>query len=197
MRVGVLALQGGFASHCRVLRRLGVDVREVRRCDQLHGLGGLLLPGGESSALLKLMASEPWFETLRDFHRRGGALMATCAGAILLARSVAAPSQPSAGLIDIDIERNAYGRQVASFEAMLDAPRLGGSLPGVFIRAPRLQAVGPCVEVLARHGTEPVLVRQGSILCATFHPELTDDTRVHRVFIDAAMTPQPSRRGER
>jgi pyridoxal 5'-phosphate synthase pdxT subunit len=186
MRAGVLALQGGFAAHVAVLSRLGVAACEVRRSLQLSGLDALLLPGGESSALLRLMDGEAWFDALRAFHQRGGALLGTCAGCILLARGVSGPSQPSAGVIDIEVERNAYGRQVASFEAALDAPALGGNLPGVFIRAPRLRALGEGVEVLAWHGREPVLVRQGRVTCASFHPELTDDLRVHQMWIQSA-----------
>lgn len=191
MRVGVLALQGGFAAHREMLRGLGVQVEEVRCWDQLRALDALLLPGGESSALLRLMEGAPWFDALRSFHARGGALMGTCAGCILLAREVREPAQASVGAIDLTVARNAYGRQIASFEAWLDAPALGdGPLPGVFIRAPRLLALGPDVEVLARHQQQPVLVRQGRVLCATFHPELTQDTRVHRLFLSWVRTSQ-------
>jgi pyridoxal 5'-phosphate synthase pdxT subunit len=182
-RIGVLALQGGFAAHVAVLRRLGVNAVAVRRSGELERLSGLILPGGESSALLRLMADEPWFHALRQLHARGAALFATCAGCILLARSVASPSQASAGLLDADVVRNAYGRQSDSFEAWLDAPAFGGPLPGVFIRAPRLAALGRSIEVLARHGAEPTLVRQDRLLAATFHPELTADDRVHRFFL--------------
>jgi pyridoxal 5'-phosphate synthase pdxT subunit len=186
MRAGVLALQGGFTAHAAALGRLGVAACEVRRCAQLPGLDALLLPGGESSALLRLMDGEAWFDALRAFHQRGGALLGTCAGCILLARGVSGPSQPSAGVIDIEVVRNAYGRQVASFETTLHAPGLGGELPGVFIRAPKLRGLGDAVEVLAWHGDEPVLVRQGRVTCATFHPELSDDLRVHQMWIEGA-----------
>ncbi|HUG54811.1 MAG TPA: pyridoxal 5'-phosphate synthase glutaminase subunit PdxT [Vicinamibacteria bacterium] len=180
--VGVLALQGDFAAHAAVLRRLGSAVREVRRGAELQGLDGLVVPGGESTALLRLMAGEPWLERLRDFHRGGGAVLGTCAGAILLAREVQ-PPQPSLGLIDLAVERNAYGGQADSFEAELDAPDFGGPLQGVFIRAPRFQAVGPAVEVLARLRDTPVLVRQGRVMAAAFHPEIAGDDRVHRDFL--------------
>jgi 5'-phosphate synthase pdxT subunit len=182
MRVGVLALQGDFAAHAAALARAGASMREVRRVAQLEGLSGLVIPGGESSALLNLMRDEPWFEALVDFHARGGALFGTCAGAILLARDVRGPRQPSLGLLDAIVERNAYGRQVHSFEVQLDVPELGLGVTAVFIRAPRLLALGPGVEVLARHRDEPVLVRQGRVLAATFHPELSGDDRLHALF---------------
>lgn len=186
---GVLALQGDFAAHAAALVRVGVavrDVREVRRVADLEGLSGLVLPGGESTALLKLMGDEPWFEALRRFHREGGVLLGTCAGAILLAREVRGPSQPSLGLLDAAVERNAYGRQVESFEAELETTGLGGAMRGVFIRAPRFAATGPEVEVLGRLQGEPVLVLQGRVLAATFHPEITGDDRLHRLLVGLA-----------
>jgi 5'-phosphate synthase pdxT subunit len=191
-RFGVLALQGDFAAHVAALHGLGLEAVEVRRCHQVDGLSGLVLPGGESTALLNLMGDEPWFETLRDFHDRGGALFGTCAGAILLAREVRGPSQRSLGLLDAAIVRNGYGRQVDSFEATLDAPLLGDRLPAVFIRAPRFVSLGPGVEVLARHGEEPVLVRQGKLLAATFHPEIAAESRLHRLFADLANGGRPA-----
>jgi 5'-phosphate synthase pdxT subunit len=185
-RLGVLALQGDFAAHEALLRGLGLrDVAEVRRTAQLRGLDGLVLPGGESTALLRLMGAEPWFDAVRAFHAEGGALLGTCAGAILLARRVQ-PEQPSLGLLDAAVSRNAYGRQQESFEVTLEAPALSQPLRGAFIRAPRFTAVGPQVEVLARHRGEPVLVRQGRILAATFHPEIVGDPGVHQLFVDAA-----------
>jgi 5'-phosphate synthase pdxT subunit len=184
--VGVLALQGDFAAHAAVLGALGEEPRLVRRCAELRGLRGLVIPGGESTALLKLMAGEPWFDALRALHEEGGALLGTCAGAILLAREVQGPRQPSVGLLDVAITRNAYGRQVDSFETPLEAPALGGSLRGTFIRAPRFTALGAGVEVLARRDGEPVLVRGGRVLAATFHPEIGGDTRVHRLFLESA-----------
>lgn len=184
---GVLALQGDFAAHAAALRRAGVATREVRRVAELEGLQGLVLPGGESSALLKLLADEDWFAALCAFHARGGALLGTCAGAILLAREVRGPSQPSLGLLDATIERNAYGRQVDSFESVVVAPELGDQpLRAVFIRAPRLTTTGPEVEVLGRLGDEPVLVRQGRVLAATFHTEIAGDDRLHRMFVRLA-----------
>jgi 5'-phosphate synthase pdxT subunit len=183
--LGVLALQGDFEAHLRTLRDLGAPAREVRHAADLPGLRGLVIPGGESTTLLKLMAGEPWFDAIRAFHAHGGAILGTCAGAILLAREVR-PAQPSLGLLDAVIERNAWGRQVDSFEATLAAPELGGSLGAIFIRAPRVRAIGPGVAVLARHHGEPVLVQQGSLLAATFHPEIVGETRLHERFVRAA-----------
>jgi len=187
--IGVLALQGDFAAHAAALSRAGSRVREVRRVGDLSGLSGLVLPGGESTTLLKLMADEPWPDALRGFHAAGGALLGTCAGAILLAREVRNPAQPGLGLLDATVVRNAYGRQVDSFEAELEAPWLGAGLRGVFIRAPRFVALGPGVDVLVRLQGEPVLVREGRVLAATFHSELTADARLHRHFVELAGAP--------
>ncbi|HEX4822755.1 MAG TPA: pyridoxal 5'-phosphate synthase glutaminase subunit PdxT [Candidatus Polarisedimenticolaceae bacterium] len=185
-KVGVLALQGGFAAHIRRLRSLEVEPVEVRRVRELSGLAGLVIPGGESTTLLNLMADEPWFDALGEFHEEGGTLLGTCAGAILLSREVV-PEQESLGLLDARIERNAFGRQVDSFETTLDAPAaLGGSLDAVFIRAPRFRALGPTVIPLVSHRGEPVLVQQGRVLALTFHPELTRHGSVHAYFV--AMT---------
>jgi 5'-phosphate synthase pdxT subunit len=184
-RVGVLALQGDFAAHSALLRGLGAEPREVRRLAELRGLAGLVIPGGESTSLLRLMGDEPWFDALRAFHREGGALFGTCAGAILLAREVTGPAQPSLELLDISVERNGYGRQVQSFEAALEAPALGGPVRAAFIRAPRIRRAGPGVAVLATHDGEPVLVEEGRVLAATFHPEITGDGRVHERFLAA------------
>jgi 5'-phosphate synthase pdxT subunit len=183
--VGVLALQGAFNAHAKSFREIGLKVREVRRVADLEGLGGLMIPGGESTTLLNLMQDEPWFERLRRFHDEGGVVAGTCAGAILLAREVR-PPQPSLGLLDVVVERNAYGRQVDSFEAPIDAPALGGPVDGIFIRAPRFQALWPEVDVLGRLGGEPVLVRQGRVIAATFHPELTQGLAFHRYVGDLA-----------
>jgi 5'-phosphate synthase pdxT subunit len=182
-RFGVLALQGDFAAHAAALRGAGAEVLEVRRCSQLVGLDGLVLPGGESTALLRLMTGEPWFEALRHLHAAGGSLFGSCAGAILLAREVW-PAQPSLGLLDIAADRNAWGRQRDSFATLLESEVLG-SLEGIFIRAPRLEAPGPEVEVVARlPDGEPVLVRQRRVAAASFHPELTGDARVHRWWVE-------------
>jgi len=185
---GVLALQGGFSAHLGAFRELGIETREVRRVDEISGLAGLVIPGGESTALLKLMGEEPWFATLRAFHAAGGVLAGTCAGAILLSREVR-PRQPSLALLDAVIERNAFGRQLESFEARVLAPTLGGSFDAVFIRAPRFHALFPDVEVLGRYAGEPVLVRQGRVVAATFHPELTASRALHRYLVDLAGQP--------
>jgi 5'-phosphate synthase pdxT subunit len=183
--VGVLALQGDFEAHAAVLRGLGAGVREVRQPDAVADLAGLVLPGGESTALLRLMDRERWGDAIAGLHGRGGALLGTCAGAILLARKVV-PEQASLGLLDVEVERNGYGRQLDSFEAALEAPPPYGPLRGTFIRAPRIRSVGPGVEVAATLRGEPVLVRQGSLLAATFHPELEGDNGVHRTFLRLA-----------
>ncbi len=182
--IGVLALQGDFEAHAKALESLGAKTVEVRRCRDLRGLSGLVLPGGESTTLLNLMRDEPWFESLRGFGAEGGAFLATCAGAILLAREVVHPAQPSLGLLDARIERNGFGRQVDSFEARLEVPTLGGAVNAVFIRAPRFRWLGPGVDVLAELEGEPVMVLQDKILAMTFHPELTGDGRLHRFFLE-------------
>lgn len=192
-KVGVLALQGDFGAHARVLRGLGADAPEVRRTSQLEGLDALVLPGGETTTLLNLMRDEAWFDALRKFHAEGGAILGTCAGAILLAREVRSPAQPSLGLLDAVVERNGYGRQVDSFEERLAAPALGGAIDAVFIRAPRFLETGPEVEILARREDEPVIVRQGRIVALTFHPELTADPRLHRYFLQMAETEEVPR----
>ena len=187
-RIGVLALQGDFEAHAKVLSGLGCEVVEVRRVAQLTGLDGLVIPGGESTTLLNLMADEPWFLALKRFEDGGGALMGTCAGAILLAREVENPAQESLGLLDVTIARNAFGRQIESFETTLDVPQLGGTIAAVFIRAPRFQAQGPKVATLAVYRGEPVLVQEGRVLAMTFHPELTRDAKLHAYFLTMAET---------
>jgi 5'-phosphate synthase pdxT subunit len=174
MKIGVLAVQGNFREHAVMLRRLGVQPIEVRKPDQLEGLDGLVIPGGESTTFMRLMRLYGLEEAVRRFERP---ILGTCAGLIVLDRE-------HLGLLDVDVERNAYGRQVASFEADLDLAGEREPLRGVFIRAPRVERVGGDVEVLAELDGEPVLLRQGRFLVATFHPELTDDTRVHRLFLD-------------
>ena len=175
MRIGVLALQGNFREHAAVLRRLGADVVEVRKPEQLDGLDGLVVPGGESTTFMRLMRLYGLDEAVRQFV---GPVLGTCAGMIVLDRN-------HLGLVDIDVARNAYGRQVASFEADLRLADDERPLPGVFIRAPRLQEAGAEVEVLAEYQGEPVLLRQGRFLVSSFHPELTEDTRVHELFLAA------------
>jgi 5'-phosphate synthase pdxT subunit len=182
--IGVLALQGDFARHRAVLGRVPVPTVEVRKPAELSGVGGLIIPGGESTTLLTLMEAGDFVPALRTFHASGKPIFGTCAGLILLAREVENPRQPSLGLLDVRVGRNAYGRQRDSFDAAGEAHLEGfpTPLPMVFIRAPRIRQVGTGVQVLARHGGEPVLVREGTVLAATFHPELTDDGTVHRYF---------------
>ncbi len=189
MKIGVLALQGDFAAHAAALQQaawgnsIPVEVEEVRRTAELAGLDGLVLPGGESTTLLNLMEDEPWFDRLREFHRTGGVILGTCAGAILLSREVTNPEQPSLGFIDATIERNGFGRQVDSFEAELSVDIPGGKMTAVFIRAPRFRRLSGGVEVLGTWQGEPVLVREGNTVACTFHPELTGDVRLHSFFL--------------
>jgi 5'-phosphate synthase pdxT subunit len=172
--IGVLALQGNFREHVAMLRRLGVDAVEVRLPEQLEGLDGLVIPGGESTTFMRLMRLYGLDEALRRF---AGPMFGTCAGMIVLDRE-------HLGLVDVAVDRNAYGRQVASFEADLALRGEDEPLRGVFIRAPRVREVGDGVETLAEHDGEAVLLRDGRFLVASFHPELTDDTRVHERFLD-------------
>jgi 5'-phosphate synthase pdxT subunit len=177
--IGVLALQGGFEAHLRRLAEMGISAFEVRHPHELDEAAGLVLPGGESTTYWKFFEWAPWEEALAAFAASGRPMLGTCAGAILLAREVTSPAQRGLGVLDIAIERNAYGRQADSFVGAVEAPSLGGTLPAVFIRAPRIREVGPGVEVLGTREGEPVLVRQGHVTAATFHPELTEDWRVH------------------
>jgi 5'-phosphate synthase pdxT subunit len=197
-RIGVLALQGDYAAHAAALAEAGAEPREVRGPKDLagldgRGLDGIVLPGGESTTMLKFLESRGLFRALEEFCGNKPAF-GTCAGAILLAREVLNPPQRSLGLLDAVVERNAYGRQIDS--AILHAETaLGGEpLEMVFIRAPRIVAVGPGVETLALRDGAPTLVRQGSILAATFHPELSTDRRVHRLFMDVVRAAQRERR---
>ncbi len=183
--IGVLALQGDYVEHQRMLERLGRSSRQIRKASELEGLGALILPGGESTTMVKFMEEEDLMQPLRDFYRSGGALYGTCAGTILMARAISAPSQASLGLMDIDVERNGYGRQIDSHESPGACRELGEEpLPMVFIRAPIISRTGPEVRVLVEHRDQPVLVRQGRLLASTFHPELSNDLRVHRYFLD-------------
>ncbi|MDX6369868.1 MAG: pyridoxal 5-phosphate synthase pdxT subunit [Gaiellaceae bacterium] len=174
MKIGVLALQGNFREHVAMVRRLGADAVEVRKPEQLVGLDGLVVPGGESTTFMRLMRLYGLDEAIRAFP---GPILGTCAGMIVLDRD-------HLGLMDVEVDRNAYGRQVASFEADLALKGDTEPLRGVFIRAPRLRERGEDVEVLAEHDGEPVLLREGRFLVAAFHPELTEDTRVHELFLD-------------
>jgi 5'-phosphate synthase pdxT subunit len=182
LKIGVLALQGDFDAHRRRLEELGAEVVLVKNPEQLDAIDGLVIPGGESSTFLKLLG-DAGFEKLKQFvHLKP--TFGTCAGAILLANEVENPRQQGLGAIDIGIRRNAYGRQLES--SIREGKLLSDDAPieMVFIRAPKIERVGKGVEVLATEGSDPVVVRQGSVMAATFHPELSDDPRIHRAFLD-------------
>jgi 5'-phosphate synthase pdxT subunit len=183
-RIGVLAIQGDYAAHAAALEESGAVAVEVRTPEQLEGLDGLILPGGESTTVLKFLESGGLFQALEKFGA-SKPVFGTCAGAILLAREVQNPPQRSLGLLDAVVERNAYGRQIDSAILHSDTKLAGGPLEMVFIRAPRIAGIGAGVEALAFRDGSPALVRQGSIMAATFHPELSSDRRVHRLFVDA------------
>jgi len=190
VRVGVLALQGAFIEHEKILRRLGVDATEVRLPEELAGLDGLIIPGGESTTIGKLAVKWRLLEPIRALAKAGRPVWGACAGMILMAQKVTdgVPDQPLLGLMDIAIVRNAFGRQVDSFETDLDVPVLG-KIPfhAVFIRAPLIERVGAGVEVLARlEDGAVVAARQGNLLATAFHPELTEDDRFHRYFLGLA-----------
>ncbi len=183
MKIGVLAVQGAAREHILCLSRLGAEAVPVLRPADLLGLSGLILPGGESTAQWRLLSRAGLAEPLKDALREGLPAFGTCAGLILLAREITNWPERYFGVLDVVVERNATGRQVDSFEAEVAVDGLGG-VPAVFIRAPAIRAVGPKVEVLGRYDGEPVLVRQGSLLGATFHPELTEDLRLHEFFLN-------------
>jgi 5'-phosphate synthase pdxT subunit len=183
LHIGVLALQGAFDVHARRLREVGADPIEVRAPEQLTNLDGLILPGGESTTMLKFLERGGFFDTLQTFVKTTPTF-GTCAGAILLATHVESPAQRSLGALDITVERNAYGRQIDSAIRTEPTSLAGPPLEMVFIRAPRIRAVGPGIETLAARDGFPVLVRNGHILAATFHPELSADPRVHQLFLD-------------
>ncbi len=182
-RIGVLAIQGDYAAHAEALAEAGAVPVEVRKPEELASLDGLILPGGESTTMLKFLEKRHFFETLKEFCA-SHPVFGTCAGAILLAREVRNPAQRSLAVMDTVVERNAYGRQIDSSIVTEQTSLPGGPLEMVFIRAPRIVAVGDAVEVLARREGFPTLVRQGNTLAATFHPELSHDRRVHRAFVE-------------
>jgi 5'-phosphate synthase pdxT subunit len=183
MKIGIVAIQGDYEAHAKTLDRLGVPHTYVRRPEDVAGLDGIILVGGESTTHLKVMTEEGLFEALKEFGANGGAFFGTCAGAILLAREVHGPAQASLGLLDIKILRNGYGRQLASDVHMGASTLRKEPIEMVFIRAPIIEAIGDSVEVLAKDAGHPVLVQQGKILASTFHPELSDDTTVHEHFV--------------
>jgi 5'-phosphate synthase pdxT subunit len=187
LRVGVLAIQGDFAAHLATLREAGAEACEVRKADELRQVDGLVIPGGESTTLLKFILNPDlgYIEALQEFHQAGKPIFGTCAGLILVAKDVVNPAQFSFGFIDVGVERNSYGRQKESFETIGEGYLKGTAKPlkMVFIRAPRITRLGRKVDLLATWREEPVMARQGTILVATFHPELTGDLTVHRYFL--------------
>ena len=190
VKIGVLALQGAFKEHGEVLGQLGVQTAEVRQPDDLRGCDGLVLPGGETTTQRKLAQTYGLWDSLARLGGQGIPILATCAGLILLAKRIDGQEGSSLALLDVDVLRNAFGRQVFSFETVLSVPRLkafsGGSKPfrAIFIRAPRIVRAGKAVSVLATHQGEPVAVEQGNIVGLSFHPELTNDKRFHRYFLE-------------
>jgi 5'-phosphate synthase pdxT subunit len=184
LRIGILAVQGDFAAHAARLRELGVESVEVRTVAALEGCDGLILPGGESTTQLQFLQEEGLFDAVKKFAADGGGLFGTCAGAILLATEVKNPAQASLSLLDVTVLRNAYGRQMASDVFFGSSKLTDGLMEMVFIRAPVIESVGPGVEVLAEYAGKPVLVKKGNVMAATFHPELTQDTAVHRRFLE-------------
>jgi pyridoxal 5'-phosphate synthase pdxT subunit len=186
MKIGVLAIQGDYEAHGRMLERLGVEPVFVRKPADLEGIRGLILPGGESSTHMKVLTEEGFLEPLQKFAEEGGAFFGTCAGAILLAREVHNPAQASLGLLDASVLRNGYGRQLASDVHFGGSKIKDEPLEMVFIRAPIIESVGKGVRVLAEYQGHPVLVEQGRVMAATFHPELTEDTTIHERFLKMA-----------
>jgi 5'-phosphate synthase pdxT subunit len=185
MRVGVLALQGAFREHQKILAACGVETEQIRKPEQLLGISALVIPGGESTTMGKLLVEFNLLEPIQKLGKQGLPIFGTCAGMILLAKKIAGSTQPRLGLMDINVERNAFGRQVDSFEADLDIPVLGEEpFRAVFIRAPYILSVENNVEILTRFGDKIIFARQGRFLAAAFHPELTGDLRVHRYFLD-------------
>jgi 5'-phosphate synthase pdxT subunit len=180
--IGVLAIQGDYAAHAEALAAAGAAPVEVRKPEQFEGIHGLVIPGGESTTMLKFLEKHHFFSKLKEFCANHP-VFGTCAGAILLAREVRNPAQRSLGVLDAVVERNSYGRQIDSAIITAETELPGGPLEMVFIRAPRILSVGPSVKVLARREGFPVLVRQGNIMAATFHPELSKDHRVHSLFV--------------
>jgi 5'-phosphate synthase pdxT subunit len=183
--IGVLAIQGDFAMHAKMLERIGAPYKLVKHASDLAEVGGLIMPGGESTTMLKFFSNEGMGEAIKDFVASGQPVFGTCAGAILLAKEVLNPAQERLGLLDISIERNGYGRQVDSSVRQGECPELSPRpVEMVFIRAPIIRRVGEPVRVLGRCDGLSVLVEQGNVLAATFHPELTEDETVHRYFIN-------------
>ncbi len=185
--IGILAVQGDFAMHAKMLERIGAKYKLVKHADDLTGVDGLILPGGETTTMLKFLAERKIGEAIKKFAAENKPVFGTCAGAILMAKEVLNPEQERLGIVDISIERNAYGRQVDSSVQQGECPELcNRPVEMVFIRAPIIRRVGKGVKILGRTGELPVLVEQGNLLAATFHPELTTDETIHRYFLKKA-----------
>lgn len=184
MKIGVLALQGDFREHINILKKLKLTPIEVRTKEELDSVKGLIIPGGESTTIGKLLKKYKLDKEIKRKHKEGMPIYGTCAGAILLAKEIINSEQHKLNLVDISIERNAYGRQIDSFEEKIRLPNSKKLFNAIFIRAPRIKDIRNGVRVLSRHKKEPVLIRSDNILISTFHPELTDDTRVHKYFVD-------------
>ena len=184
-QIGILALQGAFREHKQALIRLGARVKEVRLPNDLFSLDGLIIPGGESTTIAKLIQNYGFDEALPEFYKNGGAIWGTCAGAILIATNIIDyPQQFRLNLLDITVERNAYGRQISSFEASVVIKAFNAPLKAIFIRAPRIVEVSDQIEVLASFNSDPIMVRKGRLMATVFHPELRGDDRVHAYFLE-------------
>lgn len=183
-KIGVLALQGAVREHAAALRAAGADSIAVKWPADLAGVDGLIIPGGESTAIGKLMVKYGFIDAIRDFAAAGKPVYGTCAGLITVAKRITEGTDPWLALMDIEARRNAFGRQQESFEAELDIPCLGAPFTGVFIRAPWIESAGPGVAILAEYGGRKVMAREGSMLVTAFHPELTNDVRIHKYFLD-------------
>ena len=184
MKIGILALQGAFAEHAEVLKSLGAEPVPIRLPADLNGIDALIIPGGESTTIIKLLKEYNLLEPIKQLIHKGMPILGTCAGMVLLAKKISGNNQESLGAMDIEVKRNAFGRQVESFETDLAIPALGDkSFHGVFIRAPQVQKVEQDVEILSQIGDTVVAVQQGKLLACAFHPELTDDLRFHKYFL--------------
>jgi len=187
MKIGILSLQGDFAEHYRILEEIGANPRYVKSPEELETVDGLIIPGGESTTLHRLLTRYHVFEAIKDFSKSGKPIFGTCTGLILLAKEVLSLTRGfSLELLDIVVLRNAYGRQRESFESVVSIKYAGieKEIPGIFIRAPKIVKTGKGVEILGFHGEDPVLVKEGNIMGATFHPELTEDTTIHTIFLN-------------
>lgn len=185
MKIGVLALQGSFKEHMEMLKRCNADASPVKLPEDLKNLNGLIIPGGESTAIGNLMQQNNLHTEIIKRHKEGMAIYGTCAGAIILSKSIAGSSQPRLNLLDMSIKRNDYGRQIDSFETELDIEKIG-KFKGIFIRAPVIEKVNNNIQILSKLNSKPILVQKDNLLASTFHPELTNDKRVHEYFIEIA-----------